>query len=93
VCPGHYTEQAGNSHQGGATKTFMILILLLKNNAMVADVVYGVMVAGVRFHLSESGFDIRTIQELLGRKNVETTMIYTHVINQGGKDERSPADF
>ena len=44
-------------------------------------------------HLLESGYDIRTIKELLGHRNVETIMIYTHVVKQGGKGVRSPADF
>jgi site-specific recombinase XerD len=43
-------------------------------------------------HIGQSGYVIRTVQELLGHKDVSTTMIYTHILNRGDKGVQSPLD-
>ena len=68
----------------------------IKRAAKAADLHRGVSPHTLRHsfatHLLEAGYDIRTVQELLGHEDVRTTMIYTHVLNQPGIAVRSPLD-
>ena len=68
----------------------------IKSAAQLADIEKRVTCHTLRHsfatHLLGDGYDIRTVQELLGHKDVKTTMIYTHVLNRGGMAVRSPLD-
>lgn len=76
-------------HESGVQKA-------IKRAATIAQIHKRVGVHTLRHsfatHLLEDGYDIRTVQELLGHKDVKTTMIYTHVLNKGGRGVRSPLD-
>ena len=76
-------------HENGLQKA-------IKKAALQTDIAKKVNCHALRHnfatHLLESGYDIRTVQELLGHADVSTTMIYTHVLNRGGKGVKSPLD-
>ncbi|HBT87898.1 MAG TPA: integron integrase [Desulfobacter sp.] len=76
-------------HENGLQKA-------IKNAAQQANITKRVNCHALRHsfatHLLESGYDIRTVQELLGHADVSTTRIYTHVLNRGGKGVKSPLD-
>jgi integron integrase len=93
-------EQRSSDPRSGAVRRHHLdesgLQKAVKRAAQLADIPKRVTCHTFRHsfatHLLEDGYDIRTVQELLGHRDVATTMIYTHVLNRGGRGVRSPLD-
>jgi len=96
VSNSNQTEHSGRIHKRGSKLSRVMIFLIIKGLAQKTGLNKVISPHTFRHsfatHLLESGYDIRTVQELLGHRNVATTMIYTHVLNRGGMGVRSPAD-
>ena len=94
ICVKHYSLRTEEAYIDWIKRYIMVIQKAVKQAIRDAGIIKHANCHTFRHsfatHLLESGYDIRTIQELLGHKIVETTMIYTHVINQEGKGVRSP---
>lgn len=76
----------------GSQRLSILTGLPLQRIPMFVAAIYHTPQHSFATHLLEDGYDFRTIQELFGHKGVKITMVYTHVLNRGGRGVRSPTD-
>lgn len=87
--PGNGTQGRNHTHESPVRKA---ITQAVRKGRLMKRVTSHTFRHSFATHLLADGYDIRTVQELLGHQDVRTTMIYTHVLNRGGRGVRSPAD-
>jgi integrase len=92
VCPPEQARSAVRRHHLNEEAVSRAITAAVKEAGIAKPATAHTLRHGFATHLPEDGYDIRTVQELLGHESVETTMVSTHVLGKGGRGVTSPLD-